>query len=43
MQVVVEDETDGEALAALSSIYFYSVLFGYTQFCLVTFSYVELH
>ena len=38
MQVVVEDDTDGEALVQLNS-----VMFNYIQFCLVTLSSFQLH
>ena len=43
MQVVVEDETDGETLVTFSSVQLHLVLFSCMQFHLVACSFIELH
>ena len=43
MQVVVEDDTDGEALVTFNSVKLHSVLFSYIHFYSFIFNYVQLH
>ena len=43
MQVVVEDDTDGEALVTFSFVQLYSITLNYVKSFLVTFSSIQLH
>ena len=43
MQVVVEDDTYGEALVRLTYIRFCSVTFNYTQLYAITLNSIQLH
>ena len=43
MQVVVEDDTDGEALVTFSCVQLHSLMFSYIQLHAVPFNSIQLH